>query len=157
MTTLRVPPLVSQNIATLPDGAVDPEHANDCGESCLSSATGGLLGLFLAPGCIRMAVSSPQGYTTAEQLSWFLGRLRIGGAILQPDFAQFQELRHYGRYLIALGTWIQPTFEHWMLAYEGTGDAVLFMDPWTGLYSKRTKEIFDTQYSLQAVQVNHTP
>lgn len=150
---LRIPPIVSQNLAKLPDGNVDPAAANDCGESDLCSVLDAIRGLYISPGCIRQSVASSSGLTTGDNLAWFLGRVNLKGQVIEPVYDEFGLLRHHGRYLIALGAWIDPRFEHWMVAYQGDPGGVHFMDPWTGSYTYRDAAQFANQYAGQAVAV----
>ena len=138
--TLPIPPVVGQNVAKLPDGSLDPAHATDCGEACLSSALRACWGMNLTPGCIRqsLGLGEGDGSSSAEMLrTWWelTGRkadtTSFGPSVLWSGLAK---LRHYGRYAMLLGNWVDPSVLHWVLAYERGTAAVSVMGPWGGGY-----------------------
>lgn len=154
---LKVPPVVSQRGALLPDGSVDPAGETDCGEACMSSGVDGINGLYISPGCIRQALgkSSASGNSTAANLSWYAGRIgRVSSQQSWGSGVQWEglsKLRHHGRYVLILGTWVLPGYEHWVLAYERKAASVLVMDPWSGAYQEYGRQFLNEQSAWSQV------
>lgn len=148
--TLRVPPLVGQNVARLPDGNVDPAHATDCGEACLASALEGRCGVYLTPGAIRQSLGLPDGNgsSTAEDLADWWNRLRGGAEVTSFNgdvlWKHLGNLRHYGHYCILLGGWLEPSIGHWVLAYQRSSTALDVMGPWGREYDTYLKGYVDS-------------
>lgn len=154
------PPAIGQNIAQLPDGTIDPFHANDCGETCAASILKAATSYCLSPGCIRQALSvnADDGLTSASSLALFLEAMGLAAqtSFLEVDqaWAQLQRLRHHGRYAIILGRWIGPSWLHWYLAYEGAPTDVHVMDPWSASTVLLSLERFRALYAHAMVLVS---
>lgn len=145
MRVLDVPPIISQNEAVLPDGTIDPAHATDCGEACISSALASFRRLHLGPGCIRQALGLPadNGRTTSQEIARFATSLGLKAQMRTDQGADLWTslsiLRHHGRMLFCLVHFEGSGPLHWMLAYERGAEKVRLMDPWTGSYVELTK------------------
>lgn len=159
-TPLPWAPLVAQNRVLLPDGSIDPDHATDCGESCVSSVITANTSYTLTPGCIRQAMqlNRDSGITTANDLWQFLHAMGINAfRVEQPaanEWASLNELRHHGKYRILLGSWESPDFLHWVVAFEKSSGGIKYMDPWNGTYGYMDLSRFREQYALAAVVAN---
>lgn len=153
---LPVPPVVSQLHALGPDGVPDEAAASDCGEACVASVLTVHTSYLLAPGCVRQALGKPRvsGLTTAGDLSGVLrgfgvdSWIRTEPAHVWDDMAR---LRHFGRYVLVLGHWLQPSLLHWMLAYERDRDDLLCMDPWRANLIRMSAMEYETQDSGTSV------
>lgn len=131
----RRPVVVSQLRYPLPDGSPDPQAAQDCGESCVSSILATASGIALAPGALREALGGPNraGQTTASDLEWLLSRLGVGctqGAGL--EMTKLRSKVGAGYWVIALGYYQGPNELHWVIAYDYGSMRVWYMDPWVG-------------------------
>lgn len=139
--TLPRPPVVAQNRYVLPDGNPDPQHANDCGESCVASVILATTGLQFSPGCLRQALggANRSGLTTANDLRKLCEGCSLHGETLFMDmdelWTRLHQLRRAGHYMLILGYWLSFAEMHWYLAYEGDSQLVWVMDPWTALYT----------------------
>jgi len=146
MKVLPVPPVISQLWAKLPDGKFDPASQSDCGEACLSSALIAIRDVELSPGCIRQALKLPEsgGWSNGEQLADLSSRLgmtahaqSVGWEVLWGDLGY---LRHYGRYCLMLGDWLESGVGHWVLAYERSATEVHVMGPYDAILTSYTRE-----------------
>lgn len=159
MKALPVPPIVEQNTALLPDGSIDPAHATDCGEACLSSIMEVHTTLHMPPGCIRQMLGKSEidGRTTAPELANFLRCFDIGANVLALDDSAAWDslgyLRHHGHYAAVLGYWISPDALHWELAYQRSGETVLTNDSWTGSRMQTNQHRFKALYANEIVGV----
>lgn len=154
-----IPPRIGQNIALLPDGTFDPQHANDCGESCVASVVSALRGITVSPGCWREALGDFRrtGMTTAGDLQRLLV---VPGLTSYADHSDAEtqwghltNLRHYAAYSIILGSWLSTTEFHWLLAYERAATVVWTMDPWTASYRPMGVQEFCELYAGVAVRI----
>lgn len=154
---LPKPEIVEQRAYSLPDSGTDPARLTDCGESCLSAIVAEATGFQLSPGCIRAALSLPaeDGRTTGKMLTQFL--LGIGieswNLVQTPGDAwtTCAGLRHHGRYVAILGSWLEADALHWYLAYERSTSGVYVMDPWTAQYLWLTKTVFLERFRSETV------
>lgn len=159
-TPLPWAPLVAQNRVLLPDGSIDPYHATDCGESCVSSVITAHTSYTLTPGCIRqsMELNDDSGITTSNDLWKFLHAMGINSYRVEQSAANewesLNELRHYGKYRILLGSWESPAFLHWIVAFEKSSTGFKCMDPWNGVYGYIELPRFQEQFALSAVVAN---
>lgn len=150
-------PIVGQNRATLPDGAVDPEHSTDCGEACLSAVMGFYKGRFLSPGCFRQLILGgvATGETTGPDLADG-GRLvgltaqaeTIDAANLRP---RLQAAYGVGSLAVILGRFITPDTDHWNVAHVPTDEGVWCMDPWYPARLLRNWASLDTDFAGELV------
>lgn len=153
-------PLVGQNLALLPDGSVDPAHATDCGEACCSIVLSAFGIIDMSPGCVRQSMGkrADLGYTTAQDLAYFLSRFRLPASPVRVGSeAGQQELLDVkgGDYLaICLGTWISPSAEHWMVSGRASTQGVWFSDPWSAQHVLRSWDTFRAQFSGQMVVIH---
>lgn len=145
-----VPPRLGQNIVLLPDGSLDPEAVNDCGETCVSSVVLAMRGMSVSPGCWREALGgvNRSGITSADDIRRLLGVVRMKTqtevASAWTEWERLHHLRHYGAYAMLLGAWLSQTELHWLLAYEYVNGVVWAMDPWTATY----RTVSEDEYAL---------
>lgn len=159
-TTLPAPPIVGQNVTLLPDGTVDPDHATDCGESCVAAVLLAHSGFEITPGCVRQAIApgSTTGLTTGGMLARFLngvGVRAIREYVYTADiWEHLADLRHHGKYVILLGNWLDPLLLHWVVAYQRTSTGVWVMEPWTGTRREYGRQFIIASFNGESVTCN---
>lgn len=133
---IRTVPVVGQNRASLPDGAVDPEHSTDCGEACCSAVMAYFGYGFLPPGCVRAWLGRPggSGETTGPDLASLLSRLRLKTSVEYVEETALQAVLEAvfqsGGLGILLGAWVAPSLQHWNVTHMTVPEGVWCMDPW---------------------------
>jgi hypothetical protein len=147
---------VSQLLYVLPDGQLDPEAPNDCGESCITSLFATARGMTLSPGCVRQMLGghTRTGLTDAVALSSVLGALEMkpkrgaGGdrLVLSNEVAD-------GHWVIVLGNYAAPGVPHWVVLYDYGPMRAWFMDPWTGRLRSKLWSAFMNLYLESWVSV----
>lgn len=152
----RRPVAVSQLLYVLPDGQLDPEAPNDCGETCVTSLFTTARGLTLAPGCVRQMLGGHNrtGLTDAGALTTVLDALAMrpssgsGGdrLVLSNKVAD-------GDWVITLGHWVSPAVAHWVVLYDYGPMRAWFMDPWTGRVRSKLWSAFMNLYLRSWVAV----
>ena len=159
-------PLIGQNIALLPDGRLDPDHASDCGEACVSAV---LLGLGygrvagFSPGEVRRLIRSgwrdASGRTTADDLVSGLWRVaQVPAHTRDSTILQLHvELGHaYAKRIpcIVLGDWDgQP---HWVAVVAVNREGITVMDPWQPEYRRISWQQVMLEYGGEYVHVDRS-
>lgn len=131
-------PAWKQSQTTLPDGSLDPQWFNDCGETCLGMAIAALRGTPIGAGSIRANLGGIQrsGLTNGSDLVRAAAYYNVL-ATVEPVAPGDLELwltnwSNAHQPSIVLGTWPTPGgVLHWMLTQSG-GDRWYYVNPWSG-------------------------
>lgn len=136
-------PIVGQNRASLPDGAVDPQHSTDCGEACMTSVLR-YFGLgWLPPGCMRvwMKGESGSGETSSFDLVTIGRRVGLESVAEEPTTEELRGVLEAayasGGLVVVLGAFVSPDTAHWNVAHVTDAEGVWCMDPWYPLRVQR--------------------
>lgn len=132
-------PAWDQNEGVLPDGQPDPQHFNDCGETCVSMAIAGVWGCPIEPGAIRQYLtgSDGSGLTDGAALVKALAHWSVKAHLeLLSGFEAWNAVTAVvgtHRPVIMLGRWEGPgTALHWIVAVSNGGQVIQYLDPWDG-------------------------
>jgi hypothetical protein len=136
----------SQNQGVLPDGVPDPEHFNDCGETCVSMVVAGVWGCPVEPGAIRQWLHGPSGtgLTSPSDLVAMLKHWSVRSHVEQVSginaFKRVAAVVNGHRPVIMLGSWEGlGTALHWMIAVGNGNETLQYIDPWDGARDYITK------------------
>jgi hypothetical protein len=146
-------PAWCQNTILLPDGAHDPQAANDCGETCVAAIVACVHGVPISPGSVRAALGGPgrPGITNGSDLVQALAYYNVAAHLETPGgqelIGRISALAASGQPSICLGTWPTPGKAlHWMLTTAG-GPMWSYVNPWGG---KRSWLSWDDVLALYA-------
>ena len=134
-------PAWSQKTAYLPDGTLDPQAYNDCGETCVSMIVASVHGVAVGPGSVRANNGGVGrgGLTTADDLVRMLGYYNVAAHVASPAKEDLPKvlgaLALSGQPAVVLGTWPTPGGTlHWMISVSN-GPKWGYMNPWGGVRS----------------------
>jgi Papain-like cysteine protease AvrRpt2 len=158
--TLDALPAWSQRQAILPDGNLDPQAYNDCGETCCSMVIASVHGCPVNPGSVRASIGGPSrsGLTTCTDLVQAFAYYHVD-ASCQSDRAavawkSIQAILATERPAIMLGTWPTPGgFLHWMIATAIEGTTIHYINPWGGVRSTLSQVEFNRLFAGSVVAV----
>jgi hypothetical protein len=153
-------PAWSQRQAILPDGALDPQAYNDCGETCCSMIIAGVHGCPVNPGSIRASLGGPSrsGLTTCLDLIQALANYNVASSCESERaslaWQSMKTLLAMDRPAIMLGTWPTPGGAlHWMVATAIVGAEIHYINPWGGVRSTLSQQAFNLLYAGSVVAV----
>lgn len=134
-------PAWSQKTAYLPDGTLDPQAYNDCGETAVSMIVASVHGVAVGPGSVRANNGGVQrgGLTTADDLVRMLGYYNVAAHVASPQKEDLPKvlgaLALACQPAIVLGTWPTPgAAAHWMISVSN-GPKWGYINPWGGVRS----------------------
>lgn len=157
-------PLIGQNAVVLPDGSLDPDHATDCGEACVSAVAlgmgyGRMIGF--TPGEIRRLIRNGwrdiSGRTTADDLVsalWRVGMIpahRRDSTILQ---LHVELMNAYGKRLPCIVLVDLNGALHWVAVCAVNKEGVVVMDPWVPEYRRISWQELMLAYAGDYVHVD---
>jgi len=153
-------PLWKQSGGVLPDGALDPQQWNDCGETCCAMVIAGIRGVCLEPGDIRQQLGGTQrsGLTTGEDLARALMASAVPAHVeylgASPAWDRLGVCYGLAKPVIALGHWLSSSSLHWILLDDKSPGSFTFIDPWTGLERTVNQAQWNVQYAGTLVLVD---
>lgn len=134
-------PAWSQNAIVLPDGQPDPQHFNDCGETCVAAIVACTHGTPISPASVRAALGGParsgitNGHDLVTALAYYSTASHLETLPAQQLPMRITALCAAGQTSIVLGTWPTPGKAlHWMLSVTG-GPFWTYINPWGGVRS----------------------
>lgn len=159
--TLDALPAWSQRQAILPDGNLDPQAYNDCGETCVSMIVASVHGCPINPGSVRASIGGPSrgGLTSCLDLIQACAYYHLA-AHCQSDLARLSwqnimAVLASQRPVIMLGTWETPGGAlHWLIATHIENDAIHYINPWGGVRSYMTHVQFNQLYANSCVVID---
>lgn len=131
-------PLWNQLADPLPDGAMSPTAASDCGWECVAMIVAAYRGLDFDAAALRQAALIPatEWGSRAGELSRTLNGFRLRSMVKRLDspmvFAQSKNRAQRGLPSIILGRWLIPTELHWVLVVGSGPNIITVNDPWGG-------------------------
>ena len=153
-------PRWKQTGGLLPDGALDPQEDNDCGETCVAMVVAAVRGVVLAPGDIRQQLGGVgrSGLTSPEDLVRALALNHVSSHVEKMD-TEHAWILNAGCYAIAkpniaLGYWLNMSCMHWMLLADKLPAQFVFVDPWTGSLRALTLQMWRAQYCQATVVID---
>lgn len=156
-------PAWSQLRMYLPDGLLDPQSANDCGETCVSAVVAVVHGVEIGAGSIRVAIHGMggSGLTTGADLIRGLAHYNVRAIANNVPTAmlrvELQRIAASGRPALLLGTWPTPgNALHWLLV-TGAEARLDYINPWSGIHSWLNWSDVQRFYAGQMVEVQAWP
>ena len=156
-------PLWKQTGGLLPDGQMDPQADNDCGETCVAMVGATMRGVAIAPGDIRQQLGGVRriGLTSPEDLMQAVAINHVRSHVERPNSQNGWMLNAacYGqdKPAIVLGYWLNMSCMHWMLLIDKVPARFTFVDPWTGECRQLTLQQWMAAYCSATVVVDDHP
>jgi len=156
LTLAALPAWIQQGVP-LPDGQMDPQQYNDCGETCLAMIIAACTGVSLSPGSVRSSIAGTgrSGLTTGDDLVQMSEYYNLAAHVETPDaagaWAVITAVTAAHRPVVMLGTWPTPGPLHWMLATGISGGRISYINPWGGIRSWIDQPTFTAAYAGQLV------
>jgi hypothetical protein len=151
--TLAALPAWTQQGVALPDGNMDPQQYNDCGEANIAMVVAAAAGVSLSPGSVRSSIAGTgrSGLTTGDDLVQMFEYYNCAAHVETPDAAGawsvITAVTAAHRPVIMLGTWPTPGPLHWLLATGVAGGRVSYINPWGGVRSWIDQPTFASCYA----------
>lgn len=153
-------PRWKQTGGLLPDGNLDPQQWNDCGETCVAGIVAAVHGVDVSPGDVRESLGGPQrsGLTTAVDLVTALQHFEVAASVLATTW-QNAWLRLRAQWVVAmpvimLGNWLSSSSLHWVTMVGMEQGGVRVIDPYTGTERVMLQAEFTGKYAGFMVLVN---
>jgi len=153
-------PAWRQTGGLLPDGNLDPQQYNDCGETCCAMVIAAVRGIRVAPGELRQELGGVQrsGLTSPGDLVQVLAANHIQAHVESMDAANAWMLLAacYGtaKPVVVLGYWLNMACMHWMLLVDKAPARFVFLDPWTASRREVTLAEWRGHYTQAVVVVD---
>jgi len=153
-------PIWRQTGGVLPDGSVDPQQYNDCGETNVAATVRAIRGVPKEPGEYRQQLGGPSrsGLTTADDLVRLLALNNVSAHAISTDALHAWNLCVSAwsnrNPVYALGSWLSPASLHWLSLRDKRPEFLVFGDPWTGTEVSIAHDRWTAQYAEWLVVVD---
>jgi hypothetical protein len=150
--TLAALPSWSQQGTALPDGNMDPQQYNDCGEADIAMVVAAATGVSISPGSVRSSIAGigRSGLTTGDDLVQMFEYYNCAAHLETPDaggaWLLITAVTAAHRPVIMLGTWPTPGPLHWLLATGVAAGRISYINPWGGVRSWIDQATFTSCY-----------
>lgn len=146
-----------------PDGTLPAERANECGEECCAMVISFCHGVPVEADYLRFLLGGAkrQPLTTGADLVRILALCNVKAQVLAPSTAdlahEVQRITKGGRVAIALGEWVDPTIQHWVVCVAASLNGWTVADPWGGRKYNAAWPRAQGAYAGQIVEVIQAP
>ena len=152
-------PAWSQQQVVLSDGVSPDQRWNECGETCVSMLAAAVWGARLSPDALRAATNgvAGSGLTNGTDIANQASYANVVMRSHDTDAAGAQALATAavadGRPVAILGEWPTPGgVLHWLLVTATTPGGVSYINPWGGVHSSITWQVFADAYRGTVVE-----
>lgn len=132
-------PVWLQEADLLPNGQRASLWGSECGEECVSMAVMSIHGVPTIADGLRVLLRGPQGgaLTGPADIVDLLALCNVRGVARAVPVDNLpgvvQQAAQRGRFVIALGYWVSPSFLHWALVHNASGNGWSANDPIRGM------------------------